>query len=227
MRNIAVILAAGKGTRAGEGEPKQFRLLANGKTVLETCVAVFAGHVDQICVVTHPDFAERTRNLLNDRDILVVNGGRERWESSWNAIQTIDDKIAGGDVRVPENETNLLIHDCARPFVSERIIKEVCKALETHEAVTVAVPTTDTLYLIKDGSVADIPSRADYMRAQTPQAFRLALIRRAYEKAMEDPNGVFATDDCGIVKRYLPEQEIVIVEGEEANKKLTYKEDFL
>lgn len=222
MRQIAVILAGGTGSRAGGGEPKQFRLLRDGKTVLETCVAAFAGHVDAICVVTHPDYAERTRRLLNDNSILVVNGGRERWESSWNAIRALGDC-----------EADVLIHDCARPFVSARIIDEVCRALETHEAVTVAVPVTDTLYQVLPGNangqlpiVNSVPERAAYMRAQTPQAFRLSLIRRAYEKALEDPEGIFATDDCGIVRRYMPGQEIVVVQGEEANRKLTYKEDF-
>ncbi len=216
MKNIAVILAGGTGTRAGAGEPKQFRLLPDGRTVLETCVTAFAGLVDSICVVTHPDFAERTRNILNGRNIGVINGGKERWESSWNAIQALDDE-----------EVNVLIHDCARPFVSKRIICDVCTALETHKAVTVAVPVTDTLYAAKDGLVTEIPPRETFMRAQTPQAFRLSLIRHAYELALQDENGVAATDDCGIVKRYLPEQEIFIVCGEETNKKLTYKEDFI
>lgn len=217
MRNIAVILAAGTGTRAGAGEPKQFRLLANGRTVLETCVAAFmtCGEIDAVCVVSHPDYADKTRRLLNDDRILVVNGGKERWESSWNAIQA----LAG-------EEVNVLIHDCARPFVSHDIIRAVCDALRTHEAVTVAVPSTDTLYRVENGCVAVIPQRADYMRAQTPQAFRLPLIRRAYELALQDPNGVAVTDDCGIVKHYMPNQPIFIVAGEEKNRKLTYKQDF-
>ncbi len=219
MQNIAVILAAGTGSRAGEGEPKQFRLLPDGKSVLETCVAAFAAcsEIASVCVVTHPDFAGRTRALLHDERIVVVNGGKERWESSWNAIKALSGK----------QEVNVLVHDCARPFVSQRIISDVCKALETHEAVTVAVPATDTLYRVQNGCVAEIPQRAEYMRAQTPQAFRLALIRKAYELALQDPEGVAVTDDCGIVKRYLPAQEIFIVAGEEANRKLTYKEDFV
>lgn len=215
MRNWAIILAGGTGVRAGEGDPKQFRLLSNGKTVLETCVAAFSGQVDAICVVTHADYAERTRTVLANYEVLIVNGGRERWESSWNALQAIN-----------EQEANVLIHDAARPFVSSRIIADVCHALEQHEAVTVAVPATDTLYRVANNCVAEIPHRAEYMRAQTPQAFRLSLIRKAYEIALQDPNGVYATDDCGIVKRYLPNVPIYIVAGEESNKKLTYKEDF-
>lgn len=219
MHNIAVILAAGTGSRAGAGEPKQFRLLPNGKTVIETCVAAFEGEVDSICVVTHPDYLERTRTLLGS-EVMLIPGGKERWESSWNAIKAISSQLP------ILGDSNLLIHDCARPFVSRDIIRHVCQALETHEAVTVAVPATDTLYIIQDNSVAAIPPRTDYMRAQTPQAFRLPLIRRAYELALQAPDGVEATDDCGIVKRYLPQQEIFIVQGEEANKKLTFASDF-
>lgn len=217
MQNIAVILAGGTGSRAGEGEPKQFRLLPNGKSVLETCVQAFVGEVDRICVVTHPDYFERSRQLLKGESVLLVNGGKERWESSWNAITALASET---------NESNVLIHDCARPFVSCDIIRSVCEALKDHEAVTVAVPTTDTLYIIKNNCVADIPSRDQYMRAQTPQAFRLSLIKSAYELALQDSNGIAATDDCGIVKRYLPEQPIFIVAGEESNRKLTYKQDF-
>ena len=230
MRNIAVILAAGVGSRAGAGEPKQFRLLPNGKTLIQTCVEAFAPFVCRICVVTHPDFAERTRNLLSDSNILVVNGGKERWESSWNAIRAL--------APLADDDTNLLIHDCARPFVAPRIINDVCLALQSHPAVTVAVPATDTLYIVAPQSysmpdardnlplVNQIPPRETFMRAQTPQAFRFRLIKQAYELALRDPDGVAVTDDCGIVKHYMPDQPIVIVKGDETNKKLTFPSDF-
>ena len=216
MRNIAIILAGGTGVRAGGNQPKQFRLLPNGKTVLQTCVDAFEGQVDAICVVIHPDYLDEARTMLANDRIMLVPGGKERWESSWNAIQAIGDN----------DNVNVLIHDAARPFVSARIIGDVCRALESHEAVTVAVPTTDTLYRVADSCVADIPQRADFMRAQTPQAFRLSLIRKAYEIALEDPKGICVTDDCGIIRHYMPKVPIYIVAGEETNKKLTYKEDF-
>lgn len=216
MRNIAVILAGGVGVRAGGGKPKQFRLLPNGKTVLQTCVDAFEGQVDAICVVIHPDCLEEARAMLENDQIMLVPGGKERWESSWNALQALEDV----------EDVNVLIHDAARPFVSARIIGDVCRALESHEAVTVAVPATDTLYRVENSCIAEIPQRDFFMRAQTPQAFRLSLIRKAYEIALQDPNGICVTDDCGIVKHYLPEIPIYIVDGEETNKKLTYKEDF-
>ena len=216
MRNIAVILAGGTGVRAGGGKPKQFRLLTNGKTVLQTCVDAFEGQVDAICVVIHPDYLEEARAMLENDRIMLVPGGKERWESSWNALQALEDA----------EDVNVLIHDAARPFVSARIIGDVCRALESHEAVTVAVPATDTLYRVENNCVAEIPQRDSFMRAQTPQAFRLSLIRKAYEIALQDPNGIYVTDDCGIVKHYMPNVPIYIVDGEETNKKLTYKEDF-
>ena len=93
-----------------------------------------------------------------------------------------------------------------------------------------AIPATDTMYQIcqKDGEsvVETIPDRRQMMRAQTPQAFRLSLISRAYAIALHD-HSFLATDDCGIVHCYLPEQPIYIVEGEEANRKITFQEDLL
>lgn len=216
MRNIAVILAGGTGVRAGGGMPKQFRLLPNGKTVLQTCVDAFEGQVDAICVVIHPDYLEEARAMLENDWIMLVPGGKERWESSWNALRVLGKC----------EDANVLIHDAARPFVSARIIGDACRALESHEAVTVAVPATDTLYRVENNCIAEIPQRASFMRAQTPQAFRLSLIRKAYEIALQDPNGICVTDDCGIVKHYMPNVPIYIVDGEETNKKLTYKEDF-
>ena len=124
--------------------------------------------------------------------------------------------------------TNILLHDAARPFVSQRIINDVCKALEAYRAVTVAIPATDTMYSVSenitDKVVQDIPPRATLMCAQTPQAFRLEVIAEAYYRALQDPH-LQATDDCGIVHRYLPEVPICIVQGDPANRKITYKED--
>ncbi len=231
MTNIAVILAGGIGQRAGEGLPKQFRTLADGRTVLQTCVEAFRAcpSINQIMVVMHPDWIEKAHTLL-PADITVIAGGKERWESSWNAIQwlTIDNAQC-----TIHDEVNILLHDCARPFVSQRILNDVCQALEQHEAVTVAVPATDTMYSVDcsqctmhDVRLVDIPDRSTMFRAQTPQAFRLNVIRQAYERAIQDPN-LQATDDCGIVHKYLPDTPIYIIKGEESNRKLTFQEDFL
>ena len=118
--------------------------------------------------------------------------------------------------------------------MSQEIIARVCEALEQHEAVTVAIPSTDTIYEMVDGKVARIPQRSTIMRAQTPQAFRLELIAAAYAKALGVDSlsaeacaacHLPATDDCGIIHAHMPNIPIHIVLGEEQNKKITFKED--
>lgn len=240
MKNIAVILAGGVGQRAGAGEPKQFRQLPDGRTVLETCVDTFeqCPWIERIMIVSHADYVSMVQESMLrqgwQKVTDIVLGGKERWESSWNAIQ----HLVSDEYRMSIG-CNVLFHDCARPFVSRQILANVCQALEQHEAVSVAVPATDTIYHVEQGArskeqgqsisnrvrIVDIPERATMWRAQTPQAFRLNLVRQAYEKAFAQPE-VIATDDCGIVHAYLPEVPIYIVQGEEANRKLTFKEDF-
>ena len=100
--------------------------------------------------------------------------------------------------------------------------------MKNHLAVTVAVPVTDTLYKVESGEmkVERIPNRKLFMRAQTPQAFHYLVIGPAYMRAIEKGK-IKATDDVGILMEYNPEVEVYIVEGEEANKKITYPEDLV
>jgi len=223
VTNIAVILAGGTGKRFGEGLPKQLRKLEDGRTVLQTCVDAFRACplIDQVLVVMHPDWINSAEcSMLNAQ---LIPGGQERWESSWNAIQAINQQSTISN----QQSINVLIHDAARPFVSQRIIEDVCHALETHEAVTVAVPATDTMYECTmqnaQCTIARIPDRATMFRAQTPQAFRLDVIKRAFDIALQSSPAF--TDDCGIVKKYLPQTPIYIIAGEEQNRKITFKED--
>ena len=227
MYNIAIILAGGTGSRIGGETPKQFLPLDDGRSILEHSVDAFeqAPSIDEIAVVIHPDHLDTLQKLCQKNSwqklSKIIPGGSERWESSWHAILTYLDfspslRERGG--------VGLLFHDAARPFVSQRIIADVASALETHEAVTVAVPVTDTLYRIEDGKVREIPDRKEFMRAQTPQAFHLDVIADAYMKAIAE-DGIIATDDAGIVRKYGPRHPIFIVQGEEANRKITYKGD--
>ena len=236
MYNIAVILAGGIGARVGGNTPKQLLPLRDGKSVLEHAVDAFeqSPHIDEVYIVMHPDYIMHAEQMLLanawQKVRHIIPGGKERWESSVNAIRLLGDKA----MRQSGDEVNLLLHDAARPFVSQEIISNVCQALEEHEAVVVAIPSTDTVYEMKDGKVARIPNRSTIMRAQTPQAFRLPLIAEAYAKALgvTDLNTAAcatahlpATDDCGIVHEHMPDVSIYIVEGEEHNKKITFKED--
>ena len=235
MYNIAVILAGGIGARVGGNIPKQLLPLSDGQSVLEHAVNAFeqSPHIHEICIVMHPDYIMHAEQMLLanawQKVRHIIPGGKERWESSVNAIRAFTPYTLH-----PTPITNLLLHDAARPFVSQGIIARVCEALEEHEAVTVAIPSTDTVYEMVDGKVARIPQRSTIMRAQTPQAFRLNLIAEAYAKALGVDSlsaeacatcHLPATDDCSIVHEHMPEIPIHIVLGEEQNKKITFKED--
>ena len=224
--NIAVVLAGGVGARVGGAVPKQLLPLGDGRTVLEHSVDAFehADCIDEVCVVMHPDYIATVEEMIAingwKKVKHIISGGKERWESSVNAIRLYQGQLSGVEMA----ESNILLHDAARPFVSEKIISDVCRALVDHEAVVVAVPSTDTVYEMQDGCVARIPNRSTIMRAQTPQAFRLGLIAGAYETALNSGN-MQVTDDCGVVFNYMTNQPIHIVAGEEQNKKITFKED--
>ena len=234
--NIAIILAGGIGTRVGGNVPKQLLPLTDGRSVLEHATEAFeqAECIDEVCIVMHPDYISIAEQALLrngwQKVKHIIAGGKERWESSVNAIRLYESVLSEEEF----TNANILLHDAARPFVSQAIIANVCRALETHEAVTVAIPATDTMYIVTPTQNAQpstlvlrsIPPRDTLMRAQTPQAFRLPIIARAYTLALQDP-ALQATDDCGIVHRYLPMEHISIVIGEENNKKITFREDFL
>ena len=227
MTNVAVILAGGMGTRVGGNTPKQLLPLSDGRSVLEHSVDAFeaASCIDEIVIVMHPEWIKEAEELCRrntwQKVRQIIAGGSERWESSWHAIQAFSGQLS---------DISLWLHDAARPFVSQRILTDVAKALETHAAVTVGVPVTDTLYKVRRNDVRGtkevetIPSRADFMRAQTPQAFHLDVLKEAFERALAQGQ-VAVTDDVGIVQAYMPEQSIFIVSGEEANRKITYAED--
>ena len=252
MRNIAVILAGGTGSRMGSSVPKQFMLLGDrsgakhsqklaGRTVIEYSLDTFCNHpaIDEVAVVVHPDWRGRMEEIVESGKWKVesgkfgkiIDGGSERYMSSLNAIMAYIDE---------PDDTNLLLHDAARPFVSAEIIDRVVAALKHHEAVGVAVPSTDTVWEVHPDMssefgirnseceiprfVARIPERKLMWRAQTPQAFRLPLIRDAYQRALQDLQ-FRATDDCGVVRKYMPGTKICVVEGNASNMKVTTPHD--
>ena len=249
LYNIAVILAGGIGARVGGNTPKQLLPLEDGHSVLEHAVNAFeqSPHIHEVCIVMHPDYIIHAEQMLLanawQKVRYIIPGGKERWESSVNAIRQIRGEwleAIGNEnnCQLPTSNSvsivNLLLHDAARPFVSQEIIANVCQGLEEHEAVVVAIPSTDTVYEMVDGNVARIPQRSTIMRAQTPQAFRLELIAEAYTKALSVDSlsaaacaaaHLPATDDCGVVFSHMPHVPIHIVLGEEQNRKITFKED--
>ena len=225
MRNIAVILAGGIGSRVGGETPKQLLPLADGRSILEHSIDAFEASpsIDEIAVVMHPDHISSLQKLCQSNRwqklTKIIPGGAERWESSYNAIKACTESAN------LDEPLSLLLHDAARPFVSQRIIADVCQALETHEAVTVAVPVTDTIYEVRNNEVQEVKNRRDFMRAQTPQAFHLHLIAEAFEDAIQKGYITSVTDDVAVLKAFNPSIPVFIVPGEESNRKITYPED--
>lgn len=222
---VAILLAGGSGQRFGADRPKQFVRIGE-RTVLEHSLAAFeqSPHIDAILIVSHPQHLDEVRQLLpssqHPKLLAVVAGGAERQDSTLNALRALT-QITD----TPLEQIRILIHDAVRPAVSQSIIERVCTALHTHQAANLVVPVTDTLLEVNDnGTTAAMPSRARFRRVQTPQGFHASTLQHAYDVALTDPN-FQATDDCGVVFRYLPEVEIALVEGEQRNIKLTYPED--
>ena len=221
MNTVGVILAAGSGSRTGLSTPKQF-LPLGGKTVLEHSVQTFNDHpgIDEVVIVTAPDFIGRIEQMVKDNGwnkvTAVLPGGKERYDSSLAAVRYFSDKP----------DMVMLFHDAARPLVSERIISDTLKAMETYNAVDVGIPAVDTIVQCdREGThMTAIQDRRLLWRMQTPQGFRQKTIEEAYRIALKDPSFT-ATDDCGTVLRYLPDEKVGIVRGSERNIKLTYAYD--
>ncbi|WP_157351410.1 2-C-methyl-D-erythritol 4-phosphate cytidylyltransferase [Aliarcobacter butzleri] len=222
--NIAIILSAGSGSRFGSDIPKQFINLA-GKNIIEYTIAAFEQNdkIDEICIVADTIYHEKLLEISKNNNFTkvkkIIQGGIQRKDSSYNAIKEYQN----------QKDINLIFHDAVRPFVSQRIINDCIESLEKYNAIDVAIPTADTIIQIDEISktIENIPTRSKLQRGQTPQAFKLEIIKKAHELANQDKNEPMFTDDCGLVKQYLPNEDIFVVNGEEKNIKITYKEDLL
>lgn len=218
LKNIAVILASGSGARFGTKLPKQFVRLA-GKPVIQYTIEAFeaANVIDEIVIVTKEEFVDYVYEIVNAQTFKkvtkVIVGGAERYDSTLSALKAITN-----------DEANLIIHDAVRPFVSEDIINRCVEALKAYNAVDVVVDATDTVVRVKENIIQEVPDRRFLKRGQTPQAFKKTTLQKAYDLFMQDAEMV-ASDDCGIVLKYLPHEPIVIVQGEEANFKITHQQD--
>lgn len=219
---VAVVLAGGVGTRVGADRPKQLLPLA-GRTILEWSVAAFVDSpdVDEVLVVTAAGLVGQVRRLLSatgSPSVAVIEGGVLRSDSTRAAI-----------IALGERDCDVLLHDAARPLVDGPTIGRCVQALTTGEAVTAAVPATDTVAEVgPDDAVDVVLERSRLRNIQTPQGFRLGTIRAAYRAMDADPDRPDnPSDDCGVVLRYQPGVRVVVVEGSTRNLKVTHPGDLL
>lgn len=216
MKNIALILASGTGSRSGLEYPKQF-MEVNGKTILQYTVEKFQNnnYIDDIYLVTNEEYVSKVKDLTKTYSKVksVVKGGATRKDSSYNGISSIK-----------EEECNVLIHDGVRPYVSDCIIEKCVKSMDKFDAVCVVIESSDTVFETdNEGIIKRIPNRKYIKRAQTPQCFKLSVIKKAHLLAKEDKN-CCVTDDCGLVMNYNV-ADIHTIEGSVDNIKITYPED--
>ena len=220
LRTVAVVLAGGTGARVGLDRPKQLLKVA-GSTLIEHTVSALHGcpEIDEILIMMAADYVGDAEDLFLGRPHFpkvtrVLAGGADRNQSTRSALAALG-----------EQECNVLFHDAVRPLLPGGVVQACVEALTKYEAVDVAIPSADTIVRVADtGCIDEIPDRSRLRRGQTPQGFRLSTIRKAYDLAAADPD-FSATDDCGVVLRYLPDVPIYVVSGDELNMKVTYPID--
>ncbi|MFT6559234.1 bifunctional 2-C-methyl-D-erythritol 4-phosphate cytidylyltransferase/2-C-methyl-D-erythritol 2,4-cyclodiphosphate synthase [Sneathiella sp.] len=211
MKTLALIVAAGSGTRTGLDYPKQY-LKVNGDTLLARSIDKFLSHpsIDGVQVIINPNDQDLYQNSVGERPLLPwVSGGASRQASVLNGLRAIDG----------HNPDYVLIHDAARPFVSHSVIDRCLEALATSDAVLPVVPMIDTLKTIDGQRITGTLDRNSIKAAQTPQCFVYSVIRQAHERFADQS----VTDDIALAE--LAGIAIHWVDGDPDNFKITTAED--
>lgn len=213
----AIILAGGKGKRMGAKVSKQY-IEVKGKPILYYTLERFAAckDIDKIVLVLPKDEIEYcTKEIIDKYSLkvdIIVEGGDERQDSVFNALEKLDD------------DGIVLIHDGARPFVSERIIKDGIKYAKLYGAAAPGVTPKDTIKIKDKNSFSlSTPDRNELVAIQTPQVFKLDVIKECHRKIREDKLTV--TDDTMVVESY--NNKVYLFEGEYTNIKITTPEDLI
>ena len=206
----AIVVAAGKGVRAGQPLPKQFAVWRGKPVVRHSVEALVAAGASRVIVAIPPGGEELAREALGGLKVSLVEGGATRQESVAKALSTID------------AAEFVLIHDAARPDVPRAVIASLLAALDRHQGAIPTLPVVDSLAIDTDGVMSGAADRDVLRRVQTPQAFRFAAIREAHRAWTA---GLDAGDDAQVLRAN--GGEVALVDGHERLKKLTFAEDFV
>jgi 2-C-methyl-D-erythritol 4-phosphate cytidylyltransferase len=209
LKKYAIIVAAGHGMRMGNETPKQF-LPLNGKPLLFHSIEKFEGIAEEIIVVLPPGYISKWERLCADLGFniahTVIEGGSTRTLSVVNGLS----KLNGKGI--------VAIHDAARPLVSKELIKKVYAGAVQYGSAIPVVPVKESIRIAENGKTRPV-DRDNYLLVQTPQAFQLDKIQKAYTLT----KGVAYTDDASVLEA--AGEAIHTVEGESTNLKITYRED--
>ena len=215
----AIIVAGGSGSRMGTRTKKQY-LKIKGKEILVYAVECFEKmpEIQEIIVVTGKEECSAVEHLLKetyklDKVCRVVAGGKERQDSVFNGMQVVNDKAE-----------YVVIHDAARPLITEESVRAGLNTAYMNKATVIAVPVKDTIKVVdQDGKVRNTPDRNTLWSVQTPQIFEKELIMYAHQYAKE--HGLSVTDDSMLVEAIgVP---VYITEGQYTNIKITTPEDMI
>lgn len=215
--NVAIVVAAGKGTRLGGARPKQFLELRGVPVIIHTLRQFErCQEINKVITVLPAEDTAGFESLAKQFELKkagrIVSGGATRAQSVRNGLNAIDE----ADI--------VAVHDGVRPFVTPEEIDQVVAAARENGAAVLTSPVADTIKRVKDGRIIETVSRVELRRALTPQGFRYALLKRAYETLDDlESNGVEITDDSLLVERL--GVEVVTVEGSARNIKITNEED--
>ena len=206
MSTVAIIVAAGKGNRAGGKVPKQWRIIA-GKLVVDWSIDAFKNHdlVDNVIVVLPPN------KTLHRNDVITCAGGHSRSLSVYNGL------IAAKNL----SPDKVLIHDVARPAVSEDIITNIILAINEETGAAPGLPISDAIWKVSDGEIEKTLDRNFIFRAQTPQGFPYSKILKAHEEQSDQ----MAFDDVELANKI--GLKVILKTGHRDNMKITTPEDFL
>lgn len=239
-RCTAIVLAAGQGSRMKSDVAKQYMLLGDRPLIWYALHAVEESSVidDCILVTGAEDIFFVKEEIVAKygfcKVTAVVAGGKERYDSVYNGLQAAvgrETAQGGENPYVPDQNGYIFIHDGARPFLTEDILKRCLAEVERSGACVAGMPVKDTIKLAdEEGCVAGTPDRTRLWQIQTPQVFEAALIMEAYERLMREKEtlaaGVKITDDAGVVELML-ERPVRLVEGSYRNIKVTTPEDIV
>ncbi|MDU1456347.1 MAG: 2-C-methyl-D-erythritol 4-phosphate cytidylyltransferase [Paeniclostridium sordellii] len=214
--NGVIIVAAGTGSRMKKDINKQFIKLDNKEIIAYTIDKFYINdEIDDIVVVIKKDEEDYfKKNILEKyefKNIKIAYGGEERQDSVYNGIQKLD-----------KNCEVVLVHDGARPFVTEEIINNSIQEAKKHNAVVVGVKVKDTIKVVgEEGNIVDTPNRKYLWSVQTPQVFKYDIITKAYENAYNE--NYYGTDDAMLVEKI--GYDVKMIEGSYDNIKITTQED--